>query len=133
MITVAIGLAVLGFVLVVVGGYVSFRQQLDVFARATVAAVYRAGLRAAEDLGSAGIVWLRSPEGVSYRKRLASDAYSLLPAHIGPVPVGLVKLFVSQEQFCSLVERAFSEIADLARELRPDESPVAELLLEDRA
>ena len=98
--------------------------RLHGFIRETVAAVYRVAIHAANTLEDEGIAWLKSEAGIAYRRQLAEDAYGLLPARIGPVPVGLVKLVVSREAFCAMVESAFAEIVALAEKLElPEELP----------
>lgn len=97
------------------------RGRLREFARETVAAVYRVAIRAAEELQDEGLEWLRSPDGVAYRKELAERGYDALPASIGPVPVGMVKLLISREKWCELVERAFQEMAELAERIELSE------------
>lgn len=92
-------------------------HDLNLFLRDTVAAVYRVAIRAASDLGDEGLRWLRSEDGITFRKKLAARAYDTIPSHIGPVPVGMVKLLISREQFADLVENAFEEIVILADRL----------------
>lgn len=99
----------------VVHPYVTHR--LEKFARATVSAVYRVALRVAAELADEGLDWLRSPAGVAFRKNLAGEAYDLMPARVGPLPIGLIKLAVSREQWCSWVELAFQEAVELAEKL----------------
>src|SRR5262245_24181075 len=76
-------------------------------AHRVVAAVYRTAIHAASELQEEGIEWVRSPDGIAFRKGLAERAYDALPARIGVVPVGVVKVFVSRERFAELVESAF--------------------------
>ena len=97
------------------------RGELQSFARQTVAAVYRAAIRAAAELQDEGLQWLRSADGIAYRKDLAGRAYDMLPAKVGMVPVGVVKLVVSRDAFVAFVERAFQEVVELAEELELDE------------
>lgn len=92
-------------------------HRMQAFARDTVAAVYRVGLHTAAELGAGGIAWLRSPAGVDFRRALASRAYDAIPARVGVIPVGLVKLVVSRERFSKLVDAAFHEMAALASTL----------------
>lgn len=92
-------------------------HSLNIFLRETVAAVYRVAIKAAADLGDEGLRWLRSEEGIAYRRGLAARAYDAIPSNLGPVPVGLLKLLVSREQFAGLVENAFEEIVALADKL----------------
>lgn len=102
------------------GGVLLHSQgQFDNFLRTTVSAVYRVAIAAAAELSDTGLQWLRSEDGINYRKGLVYQAYDLIPPRLGPVPVGLLKLLVSREQFASLVEQAFQEMADLAEELKP--------------
>lgn len=93
------------------------RGKLNDFAQATVAAAYRVGIHAADTLADEGIAWLRSEAGVAYRRHLAERAYDLLPDRLGPVPVGLVRLVVSREQWCSMVEAAFEQAVAMADSL----------------
>jgi hypothetical protein len=94
-------------------------------ARETVAAAYRVAIRAANELGDEGMAWLRSEAGIAYRRELAEMAYDVLPARIGPVPVGAVKLLVSREKWVEIVEGAFQEAAKLATRLElSEELPV---------
>ena len=89
-----------------------------------VAAVYRASLSVAEDCG--GLEWLKSPEGVAYRKLLVRRVYALAPSPVVPW-----KLFVSEEAFCALVEVAFVRMLVLATTLAAsDASPVAPVATE---
>ncbi len=108
-----------GFAAVIVVGvaHLYATHRLEGYARATVSAVYRVALKVAAELADEGLAWLRSPAGVAFRKNLAGEAYNLLPAQVGPLPVGLVKLWVSQEQWCSWVEAAFQEAVELASKL----------------
>ena len=100
--------------------------RLHGFIRETVAAVYRVAIHAASTLEDEGIAWLKSEAGIAYRRHLAEEAYDLLPARIGPVPVGLVKLVVSREAWCDMVESAFAEVVKLADRLElPEELPTA--------
>ena len=117
--TVTPYLPAVGFaLLVVVGlGYLYATHRLEGFARATVSAVYRVALHAATELAEEGLDWLRSPAGVAYRKNLAAEAYDLLPTRVGPLPIGLIKLMVSQEQWCAWVEAAFQEAVEMAAKL----------------
>lgn len=102
------------------------KGRLNSFARETVAAAYRVGIHAANALQDEGIAWLRSEDGIAYRQQLAGFAYDQLPDRIGPVPVSAVKLFVSREQWCELVEKAFAEVVALADRLElPEELPTA--------
>jgi len=86
-------------------------------ANTTVSAVYRAAIHAATELKEEGIEWVRSPAGIAFRKELAEKAYDCLPARLGPVPVGLVKLVVSRERWVALVESAFAEAVVVAERL----------------
>jgi acyl-CoA synthetase (AMP-forming)/AMP-acid ligase II len=88
------------------------------FAHQTVAAVYRAALVTAAEYGDEALEWLRSPAGIRYRKALAERAYDVLPATVGPVPVGVVKLWLSRERWCVLVETAFNAVVSLADDIR---------------
>lgn len=98
--------------------------RLNKFAQETVSAVYRVAIHVASELQDEGLAWLRSEAGVAYRKELASRAYDAVPATVYGVPVGLVKLVVSREVFCAMVERAFNEMAELAERLElPEELP----------
>lgn len=86
-------------------------------ANQTVAAVYRAAIHAATELKEEGVEWVRSEDGINFRKTLAESAYDLLPARVGPVPVGLVKLVLSREKWVALVEKAFQEMVKTADRL----------------
>jgi len=86
-------------------------------ASSTVSGIYRAAIHAAAELQEEGIEWVRSPDGIAFRKGLAVSAYDLLPARIGPIPVGLVKLVVSRERWVALVEKAFEEAVEVAERL----------------
>ena len=112
-------LSVLGLLVLAVRG------KLVGLAKETVGAVYRLGINAAYQLSEEGIDWLKSESGIAYRKHLAELAYNSLPAFIGPVPIGLVKQWVSLAVWCRLVERVFEEIADVADNLIiPEELPL---------
>lgn len=91
---------------------------IDGFARSVVGAVYRAALRTANELADDSAVWLRSEDGINYRKALAQKAYDAIPASIGPIPVGLIKLVIPQATFDRLVQNAFDEICELADRLQ---------------
>lgn len=86
----------------------------QLLANRVVGAVYRAALGAAEQYG--GLEWLRSPDGVAYRKALVRRAYAVLPSPLGPVHW---KLLLSEDRFCSLVELAFLKVVSLADDLQP--------------
>lgn len=114
--------AVLPFVFGIIA--LAVRGELHGYARKTVAAVYRVAIRAANEMQDGGLAWVRSPEGIAYRQRLAGDAYDALPLTIRGIPVGLVKTVVSREQWCAIVERAFGEVVELAEKLElPQELP----------
>lgn len=103
---------VLGLIALAVQG------RLDGFLRETVAAVYRVAIHAANELQDSGLEWLKSEDGIAFRKELASAAYDYIPGRVGPVPVApVVRALISREQFCALVESAFQEIAELAERL----------------
>lgn len=105
--------------LLALGGLALHTQgQLDNFVRATVSAVYRVAIAAAAELSDTGLAWLRSEDGINFRKGLVQQAYDYIPARIGPVPVGLIKMLISRDQFAALVERAFEEMVELAEELQ---------------
>lgn len=111
---------VLGIIALAVNG------RLESFLRETVAAVYRTAIHVANELQDEGLNWLRSPAGVSYRRELAGHAYDLLPARVGPVPVApIVKMLVSRDVWCELVEGAFTEVVALAERLEIEAPPVA--------
>ena len=93
------------------------RRQLANHTNRTVAAVYRVAIRAAAHMGDEGIAWLRSENGILARQQIAAQAYDLLPARLGPVPIGVVKLVVTREQFIRAVEAAFEEMVALADRL----------------
>lgn len=104
-------------VVTVLAGLVSAAAsgELRTFARTTVAAVYRASLKAAEQLQEEGLDWLLSPAGVDYRRMLVGRAYDLMPATVYGLPLGRVlKLVVSRDRFCTMVERAFVEMVEVA-------------------
>jgi hypothetical protein len=86
-------------------------------AQRVVGAVYRAAIHEALETSEGGADWLISPYGVEFRKKLIERAYDCLPDHIGFVPVGLIKAFVSREQFVTLVERAFIDMVAVADRL----------------
>ena len=105
---------------------VEFRGKLKGLTREVVAAVYRVAIHAASSLQGEGITWLQSDAGVAYRRQLAARAYEALPGSVGPVPVGLVKLFVSEPQWGALVEEGFQAVVHLADKLElPEELPTA--------
>lgn len=110
-----LGLA--GALCVLVGTLLA-RDEFSSYLRETVAAVYRVALHAAAGLG--GLEWLRSPEGIAYRRDLAARAYDVLPLRLGPIPIGIVKLWLSREQFAALVEAAFVEVVALAERLEAE-------------
>lgn len=109
----------LAYALPFVVGFVALavRGRLQEVARETVAAVYRLSIRTASELQEDGIAWLRSDEGVTYRKKLAEAAYDALPDTLAGVPLRLVKLLLTRERFCALVEAAFCEVVQLAERL----------------
>lgn len=109
----------LPFLLPILAGIIGLavRGELDDYARATVAAAYRVGIHAADTLADEGVAWLRGEAGVAYRRHLAERGYDLLPDRLGPVPVGLVKLVVSREQWCEMVELAFQQAVEMAEKL----------------
>jgi len=92
-------------------------EKLNAQARRAVAAVYRVAIHLAAEYG---IEWLRSEEGIRFRRELAERTYDALPDRIGPVPVGLIKLVVSRERWCELVEAAFQDMVELARKLETE-------------
>lgn len=107
-----------GFILVGFGlAFVITRQNFEVILRNTIAAVYRVAISTAAGFGDDGIRWLRSDAGVAFRKNLAARAYDALPGNVGPVPIGIIKAFVSRERFIQLVDAAFAEIVDFADSL----------------
>lgn len=112
-------LPVVAWVLVAAAGIgvMAANHRLHSFLRETVAAVYRVAIHAASELGDGGLRWLRSEDGINFRKRLAKRAYAAIPGSLGPVPVGMVKLLISEEQFIALVEGAFEEVVALAEKL----------------
>ncbi len=117
----------LPYLLVFLAGVIvlAVQHRLDNFARETVAAVYRVAIHAASELQDEGLEWLRSEAGIAYRKELAGRAYDLLPERVGVVPVGFVKLVISREKFCEMVEAAFQKIVKVADRLElPEELPV---------
>ncbi len=83
-------------------------------AHQTVAAVYRVSIHAATELQRDGIEWLNSQDGISFRKDLAERAYDALPPRIGPVPVGLLKVFITRERWIGWVEAAFQDVVAMA-------------------
>lgn len=91
-------------------------------AHKTVAAIYRVAIKAAGEYGDEALTWLRGEDGIKYRKELAERAYDALPGNIGPVPVGMVKLWVSREKFCELVEAAFLEMCEMAERLAVEQA-----------
>ena len=95
----------------------ALQGKLKGYAQQTVAAVYRVSIHAAAELQEEGLGWLRSEDGIAFRKELAEKAYDVLPAKIGPVPVGILKAVISRERFCIWVEQAFQEMAELAGRL----------------
>lgn len=99
------------------GAALLLERGLNAAASTTVASVYRVALHAAHELQEEGIAWVRSPDGIAFRKELAARAYDQLPARIGPVPVGIVKMFVSRDVWLSWVEEAFEEACRLAERL----------------
>lgn len=96
---------VIGLIIAAVQG------RLSDYARETVGAVYRLGLRAAEDFREQGLEWLRSAEGVQYRRQLAESAYDALPATIRGIPIGIVKTFISRDRWADMVEIIFQDIS----------------------
>lgn len=114
---------VLPFVMGLVALYL--RGELENKARETVGAIYRLALHVAEEMEDEGLEWVRSPEGIAFRKGLAGDLYDLLPAKIGSVPVGLIKAVISREKWCAMVESAFQEMVELADKAEKPELPVA--------
>ena len=109
----------IAYALPFVFGFVALavRGRLQEAARETVAAVYRLAIHTASELQEDGIAWLRSDEGVTYRKHLAEAAYDALPDTLAGVPLKLVKLLLTRERFCALVEAAFQEVVQLAEKL----------------
>lgn len=97
-----------------------FYNKLNLHAQQAVSAAYRVAIKLAEGMCEEAGLWLRSEEGKAFRKRIADAAYDALPATIGPVPVGLVKLYVSRETFNTLVQRAFDKMAVLSDQLEEE-------------
>lgn len=93
------------------------KMGLEASTNQTIAAVYRVALQEARRFEGMGVEWIRSPDGIAFRKEMAEKAYDLLPANVGPVPVGLLKLFVKREVWVAYVEKTFIEVTDLAHEL----------------
>lgn len=118
---------ILGLVLpVILGLLLGGQARLDTFVRETVAAVYRVAIHSADVLGAEGIAWLRGEAGITYRKALAAEAYRHLPSRIGGLPVGIIKVYLTEERFCQLIEVAFQEVVKLADQLEgPAERPTA--------
>ena len=103
--------------------YKLLEQTLKGKALEGVAGAYRVAIRAAVEFQGEGIDWLRGPQGILLRQRLADAAYDCLPSTIWGIPVGLVKLVVSREWWRSWVEEAFDGVCDLAEDL---EYPLSE-------
>ncbi len=102
----------------VVGGIgLLLRGRLKGEAQRVVGAVYRAAIHEALDLADGGETWLVSPYGIEFRKKLIERAYDCLPDRIGWLPVGLIKAFVTREQFVVLVEKAFVDMVAVANRL----------------
>lgn len=122
---------VLGLILVLGGLVMVAEDRFNGFVRQTVAAVYRVAIRAAGELEDEGLAWLRSEDGISFRRGLVERAYDYIPTTIGPVPVGFLKVLVTREKFCEMVEAAFQEMVELAEklELPEDIDPVLAKLL----
>lgn len=96
---------------------VSVRYRVRGFARETIGAVYRVALQTADELQDAGIAWIKSDDGIAFRKQLAECAYDLLPARLGPIPLGILKMVYPRERFCLLIETLFSRMVATAEEL----------------
>lgn len=116
----AIAAVVAGIALAAV---VTVNAQARTFARQTVSAAYRVGIRTAAEAADQGIDWLRSEQGIIYRHQLVARAYDLCPTTIGPVPVGAIfRLVVSRERFIRLVDVAFEEMLEIADGLEAEVS-----------
>ena len=65
------------FGIVLVLGYLVLLvdNRLNGFVRKTVAAVYRVAIRAAVELEDEGLSWLRSEEGIAFRRGLVGSAW----------------------------------------------------------
>lgn len=101
-------------------------NKLNLFARETVAAVYRAAILTASSLHDNNLQWLRGPSGIAYRKNLARRAYDMIPSRVGIVPIGILKVFVTRDQFADMVEHAFREITTIATDITDRECSPAE-------
>ena len=94
------------------------------FARDAVAAAYRMAIATVEQVEDIGIEWLQSAEGKDFRRAIALRAYDALPNTMFGVPTGLIKVFVSRDQWAAIVQAAFDEMVDLAKKIDfPDELP----------
>jgi hypothetical protein len=82
-----------------------------------VGAAYRVAIHEAVEWSEDGIAWLRGSQGVALRRKLANAAYDALPMRIWVIPVGLVKLVVNREKWCSWVDGAFEEMVEMAEKL----------------
>jgi hypothetical protein len=118
----------IGIAIPFIAGLISLAVQgkLDDYAHATVAAVYRVGIHAADALADEGIAWLKGDAGIAYRRHLAELAYDNLPSSIRGIPLVVVKSFVSREAWCAMVEDAFQSAVSIAEKLElPEELPTA--------
>jgi hypothetical protein len=101
------------------------RGRLQGEALRVVGAVYRVAMHEAALFQDAGMTWLLSEKGIEFRKRLVETSYDALPGKLT-----FLKVFVSREAFCSLVERAFVATVRVADRLEMPEDLTVEVTLE---
>lgn len=87
----------------------TLRGAVAIYLREVIGAVYRVGLKVAHQRGDEALAWLTSEEGIAFRRGLAARAYDLLPPSLF-----WLKLGVTKEQFCDLVEAAFKRMKSLS-------------------
>ena len=82
-----------------------FENELEVALLPYLFQAICAAFKASQEMVAAGNEAL---DGVS-KKAIAEAAYDLLPANIGGIPVGLIKVVVSRERFQELVQAAYDK------------------------
>jgi hypothetical protein len=103
-------------VLASVISYLYATHTLNSTAQKAVSAAYKVGIGLAANMCEDGVEWLRSDESKEFRRQIAVSAYCLLPVKIGPIPVGLIKVVITEDRFCAIVQHAFDEMAELAEQ-----------------
>lgn len=108
---------------------IAVNHKARALAAQAVSAAYKVGLTLAGQAGVEALEWLATEDGAQFRRQLAIRAYDALPVRVGPVPVGLLKLWVSERQFVQMVDAAFLEMREVADSLMA-ETEVVETVVE---